>query len=108
MPPFPANHTWRLAGEDVRPHRIDFVKSAARLDLGVIVANPAWAHRRLLLAAGDRLGQHGLARLRQVLAVDDPTNEIGAAWGIKNCSASCSPPPPATTPGTGCSASTTP
>ncbi len=46
-------------------------------------ADPAWAHRRLLLAAGDRLGQHGLARLRHVLAVDDPTNEIGAAWGIK-------------------------
>jgi transposase len=46
-------------------------------------ADPAWAHRRLLLAAGDRLGQHGLARLRNVLAVDDPSNEIGAAWGIK-------------------------
>ena len=46
-------------------------------------ADPAWAHRRLLLAAGDRLGQHGLARLRQVLAVDDPTNEIGAAWAVK-------------------------
>jgi transposase len=45
--------------------------------------DPAWAHRRLLLAAGDRLGPHGLARLRRVLAVDDPSNEIGAAWGIK-------------------------
>src|SRR5512135_1392667 len=46
-------------------------------------ADPAWAHRRLLLAAGDRLGPRGLARLRHVLAVDDPTNEIGAAWGVK-------------------------
>jgi transposase len=46
-------------------------------------ADPAWAHRRLLLAAGDRLGRRGLARLRHVLAVDDPTNEIGAAWGVK-------------------------
>jgi transposase len=46
-------------------------------------APSAWAHRRLLLAAGDRLGKHGLARLRDVLAVDDATNEIGAAWGIK-------------------------
>jgi transposase len=45
--------------------------------------DPAWAHRRLLLAAGDRLSARGLARLRQVLAVDDPTNEIGAAWGGK-------------------------
>jgi transposase len=46
-------------------------------------ADPAWAHRRLLLAAGDRLSARGLARLRHVLAVDDPTNEIGAAWGVK-------------------------
>ena len=45
--------------------------------------DPAWAHRRLLLAAGDRLSRGGLTRLRHVLAVDDPTNEIGAAWGIK-------------------------
>jgi transposase len=46
-------------------------------------ADPAWAHRRLLLAAGDRLSARGLARLRHVLAVDDPTKEIGAAWGVK-------------------------
>lgn len=45
--------------------------------------DPAWAHRRLLLAAGDRLSPRGLARLKHVLAVDDPTNEIGAAWGVK-------------------------
>ena len=46
-------------------------------------ADPAWAHRRLLLAAGNRLSRRGLARLTAVLATDDPTNEIGAAWGIK-------------------------
>lgn len=45
--------------------------------------DPAWAHRRLLLAAGDRLGRHGLARLRHVFAVDDPTGEIAAAWAVK-------------------------
>jgi transposase len=45
--------------------------------------DPAWAHRRLLLAAGGRLGRHGLARLKKVLATDDPTDEIGAAWGVK-------------------------
>src|SRR5512135_2576714 len=44
--------------------------------------DPAWAHRRLLLAAGNRLGRHGRARLRAVFAAD-PTQELGAAWGIK-------------------------
>jgi transposase len=43
----------------------------------------AWAHRLLLLRAGDRLSARGLARLKAVLAGDDPTNEIGAAWGVK-------------------------
>ena len=46
-------------------------------------ADPAWAHRRLLLAAGNRLSHRGLDRLTAVLAADDPTNEIGAAWGVK-------------------------
>jgi len=45
--------------------------------------DPAWAHRRLLLAAGDRLSPRGLDRLEHVLAHDDPTDEIGAAWGVK-------------------------
>jgi transposase len=45
--------------------------------------DPAWAHRRMLLTAGDRLSARQLARLRRVLAEDDPTNEIGAAWGCK-------------------------
>jgi transposase len=45
--------------------------------------DPAWAHRRLLLRAGDQLSAAGLRRLAAVLATDDPTNEIGAAWGCK-------------------------
>jgi len=46
--------------------------------------DPAWAHRRLLLAAGNRLSHRGLDRLSAVLAADDPTNEIGAAWVAEN------------------------
>lgn len=46
-------------------------------------ADPAWAHRRLLLRAGDRLSSRALRRLAAVLERDDPTNEIGAAWGVK-------------------------
>jgi transposase len=74
-------HLVRLANQAVTEVR----QRVAREQLGRRGrrADPAWAHRRLLLAAGDRLGQHGLARLRHVLVVDDPTNEIGAAWGIK-------------------------
>jgi transposase len=45
--------------------------------------DPAWAHRRLLLRAGDRLGRCGLARLTRTFAADDPTEEIAAAWGVK-------------------------
>lgn len=46
-------------------------------------ADPAWAHRRLLLAAGDRLSSSGRRRLARVLRIDDPTNEISAAWAVK-------------------------
>ena len=45
--------------------------------------DPAWAHRRLLLRAGNTLSPQALARLRRLLASDDPTNQIGAAWGCK-------------------------
>jgi transposase len=45
--------------------------------------DPAWAHRRMLLTAGNRLSRKQLHRLEYVLAVDDPTEEIGAAWGCK-------------------------
>jgi transposase len=45
--------------------------------------DPAWAHRRLLLRAGDTLSPRALSRLQRVLDSDDPTNQIGAAWGAK-------------------------
>lgn len=45
--------------------------------------DPAWAHRRLLLRAGNHLGPKALARLACVLDGDDPTNQVGAAWAIK-------------------------
>jgi transposase len=44
---------------------------------------PVWVHRRMLLTAGNRLSARQLARLRAVLASDDPTGEIGAAWAVK-------------------------
>jgi transposase len=45
--------------------------------------DPAWAHRRLLLRAGDQLSPKALARLQAVFATDDPTHEISAAWTCK-------------------------
>jgi transposase len=41
-----------------------------------------WAHRMLLLRAGDRLSERALHRLDHVFA-HDATGEIGAAWGVK-------------------------
>jgi transposase len=43
----------------------------------------AWAHRLLLLRGYDTLSERGRGRLDQVLGGDDPTGEIGAAWGVK-------------------------
>ena len=43
----------------------------------------AWAHRLLLLRGYDTLSVRGRSRLDDVLAADDPTKEIGAAWGVK-------------------------
>ena len=37
----------------------------------------------MLLTAGNRLSRKQLARLNRVLTADDPTGEIGAAWGCK-------------------------
>jgi len=45
--------------------------------------DPAWANRRLLLRGADTLSPAGWARLEKVLRTDDPTDELGAAWGIK-------------------------
>jgi transposase len=45
--------------------------------------DPSWANRRLLLRAGDTLSARGLARLEATLRSDDPTDEISAAWAVK-------------------------
>jgi transposase len=45
--------------------------------------DPAWAHRLLLLRGADSLSVRGWAKLKYILAADDPSNEIGAARGIK-------------------------
>ena len=47
------------------------------------LADPAWVNRRLLLRAGNTLSPAALTRLKATLRADDPTDEIGAAWGIK-------------------------
>jgi len=43
----------------------------------------AWANRRLPLRAGDTLSARALARLRRTFRADHPTDELGAAWGVK-------------------------
>ena len=48
-----------------------------------MVIDPAWANRRLLLRGADTLSAAGWARLERVLRTDDPTDELGAVWGIK-------------------------
>ena len=45
--------------------------------------DPSWANRRLLPRGHDSLSEKGRARLVKTLRQDDPTQEIGAAWGIK-------------------------
>ena len=74
-------HLVRLANQALT----DVRQRVAREQLGRRgrTTDPAWAHRRLLLRAGDQLSAAGRARLRQVFDRDDPTNEIGAAWACK-------------------------
>lgn len=43
----------------------------------------AWAHRLLLLRGYTTHSQRGRDRLEHILRSDDPTEEIGAAWGVK-------------------------
>nr|WP_245349513.1 ISL3 family transposase [Brachybacterium fresconis] len=43
----------------------------------------AWAHRMLLLRGGDTLTPRAWERLEDVFRTDDPTDELSAAWGIK-------------------------
>jgi transposase len=45
--------------------------------------DPAWAHRTLLLRGYDTLSARGRARLEMVFDSDDPTDELSAAWGVK-------------------------
>jgi transposase len=45
--------------------------------------DPAWAHRRLLLRAGDTLSPAALTRLTTVLTTDDPSGQLSAAWAVK-------------------------
>jgi transposase len=45
--------------------------------------DPAWAHRTLLLRGYDTLSARARTRLDAVLASDDPTDELSAAWGVK-------------------------
>jgi len=47
------------------------------------LVDPAWANRGLLLRGADTLSAGGWARLEKVFRTDDPTDELGAAWGIK-------------------------
>jgi transposase len=46
-------------------------------------ADPVWVNRRLLLTGADHLSTKQWARLNATLKQCDPTNEIGAAWGVK-------------------------
>lgn len=43
----------------------------------------AWAHRMLLLRAADTLSPRAWDRLDRVFTHEDPTGELGAAWGVK-------------------------
>jgi len=45
--------------------------------------DPSWANRRLLLRAGNTLSPRALDRLEAVFRTDDPTDEISAAWAVK-------------------------
>ena len=43
----------------------------------------AWAHRMLLLRAGDNLSEKAAHRLAEVYAADDPTGKLQAVWKVK-------------------------
>nr|WP_276548849.1 ISL3 family transposase [Brachybacterium muris] len=45
--------------------------------------DPAWAHRMLLLRGTDTLTPRAWDRLEDVFGTVDPTDELSAAWGIK-------------------------
>jgi len=75
-------HLVRLANEMVT----DVRQRLARDQLGRRgrKADRAWANRRLLLRAGNRLSAKSLDRLMATFdRSSDPTGELGAAWGVK-------------------------
>jgi hypothetical protein len=43
----------------------------------------AWAHRMLLLRAGDTLTGNAAHRLAEVFTADDPTGKLEAVWKVK-------------------------
>ena len=45
--------------------------------------DPIWVNRRLLLTGAEHLSAKQWRRLEMILDSNDPTNEIGAAWGVK-------------------------
>ena len=45
--------------------------------------DPSWTNRRLLLRGADTLSQRGWERLEATFRTDDPTQQISAAWGVK-------------------------
>ncbi|MFH5823127.1 ISL3 family transposase [Georgenia sp. AZ-5] len=47
------------------------------------LVDPSWANRKLLLRGADTLSQRGWDRLEKVFRSDDPTDELSAAWAIK-------------------------
>ena len=47
------------------------------------IADPMWVNRRLLLTGADHLSAKQWQRLNATLERCDPTEEIGAAWGVK-------------------------
>jgi transposase len=47
------------------------------------LVDPSWANRKLLLRGADTLSRRGWDRLEKVFRTDDPTDELSAAWAVK-------------------------
>jgi transposase len=47
------------------------------------VTDPVWVNRRLLLTGAEHLSTKQWKRLMSMLHCNDPTGEIGAAWGVQ-------------------------
>lgn len=74
-------HLVRLANDMVTEVRQRVARQ--RHDRRGITADAVWAHRRMLLTAGDHLSTRQLARLRRVLAEDDPHRRDRRRLGCK-------------------------